>query len=71
MHCNIYDGDTFSVLFHYNGEHQSVYFDPQNIKDLKSYNLEQISDLYHEFNDPTQQMRREDETFNEGGGLTT
>jgi endonuclease YncB( thermonuclease family) len=20
MHCNIYDGDTFSVLFHYNGE---------------------------------------------------
>ena len=60
-----------SFLFHYNGEHQSVYFDPQNIKDLKSYNLEQISDLYHEFNDPTQQMRREDETFNEGGGLTT
>ena len=60
-----------SFLFHYDGEHNSTYFDPQNIKDLKSYNLEQITDLFHEFNDPTQQMRREDETFNEGGGLTT
>ncbi len=60
-----------SFLFHYNGEHNSTYFDPQNIKDLKSYTLDQITDLFHEFNDPTQQMRREDETFNEGGGLTT
>ena len=25
-----------SFLFHYNGEHQSVYFDPQNIKELKT-----------------------------------
>lgn len=59
-----------SFLHHYDGSHQSLYFDPKNLKDLKSYNVLQITDLYHEFHDPAQEMRREDEAFNEGGGLS-
>ena len=63
--------EVLSFLHHYDGNEQSQYFDPNNLKDIKSYNLQQMSDLYHEFHDPTQEMRREDETFNEGGGMST